>query len=245
MKPYYEDSAVTIYHGDCREIMTQLGQFDAIISDPPYAETNLEWDHWPIGWIDACRPHSNCLWCFGSMRMFLDRHADFADWILAQDLVWEKHNGSGSAADRFRRVHENIIQFYQGPWSEIYHMPVFTQDATKRTVRAKQKPAHWREIRSIHYRSEDGGPRLQRSVILAASCHGKALHPTQKPESIVRALIEYSVPPGGVLLSPFAGSGTDLRVAKDCGRRAVGIEADERYCEIAAKRIGQEVLIHA
>lgn len=87
------------------------------------------------------------------------------------------------------------------------------------------------------YESVTGGPRLQRSVIAVRSCHGLALHPTQKPVGIISPLIEYSCPPGGLVLDPFCGSGSALEAAAISGRRAIGIEADERYCEIAANRL--------
>ena len=66
------------------------------------------------------------------------------------------------------------------------------------------------------------------------------MHPTEKPVSLVAALLDKSPP--GVVLDPFMGSGTTLRAAKDMGRKAIGIEIDERYCEIAANRMAQECL---
>ena len=81
-----------------------------------------------------------------------------------------------------------------------------------------------------------------RSVLRVHSCHGYAEHPTQKPIGIVSPLIEFSVPADGVALDPFMGSGTTLRAAKDLGRKAIGIEIHETYCEIAARRMEQEVL---
>jgi site-specific DNA-methyltransferase (adenine-specific) len=70
---------------------------------------------------------------------------------------------------------------------------------------------------------------------------GKLGHPTQKPISIIAPLIRCSASEGEVVLDPFMGSGTTLRAAKDLGRKAIGIEIEERYCEIAAKRMAQEV----
>jgi site-specific DNA-methyltransferase (adenine-specific) len=82
-----------------------------------------------------------------------------------------------------------------------------------------------------------------RSVIEVSNCHGIAEHPTQKPVGIIDPLLRYSCPPGGSVLDPFMGAGSVLIAAKALGLRATGIEIDERYCEIAAKRLSQEVLV--
>ena len=237
MKPYFQNDRVTIYHGDCMELLPTIEPVEAIITDPPYEETNLEWDVWPDGWPAACAPLSRSLWCFGSLRMFLDRRDEFSGWTLAQEIVWEKHNGSGAASDRFRRVHELAVQFYQGPWAEVFKSPVMTLDASARTVRRTKKPAQWGGIGPASYVSEDGGPRLMRSVIPVRSCHGHAIHPTQKPEGIISPLIEYSVPDQGTVLDPFMGSGSVLATADRMGRKAIGIEANEEFCEAAAQRL--------
>jgi site-specific DNA-methyltransferase (adenine-specific) len=178
------------------------------------------------------------------MRFWLAHAADFAaaGWSFGQEIVWKKHNGSGFLTDRFRRVHEFALHWYRGSWGGLYLDPQTTNDATKRTLRRKRRPTHMGRIEEAAYASEDGGPRLMRSVIEARSEHGRALHPTQKPLAVVGPLIAYSVPPGGLVLDPFMGSGSTLRAAKDTGRRAIGIELDERYCEAAATRMGQEVL---
>ena len=233
MRPYYQDRCVTIYHGDCREVLPRLRRADVVIADPPYGVTSLDWDVPVADWLHLLP--SNSLWCFGSMRFFMTQQ--FAGWAYAQEVIWEKHNGSIFHADRFRRVHEFSVQFYRGSWADVWKRPVYTRDATARTVRRKKRPTHSGHIESSSYVSHDGGPRLMRSVLKVRSCHGHAQHPTQKPLGIVRPLIEYSCPPDGSVLDPFMGSGTTLRAAKDLGRKAIGIEIEERYCEIAADRL--------
>jgi len=167
-----------------------------------------------------------------------------AQWRQSQEIVWEKHNGSNFHADRFKRVHELIVQLYKRDtaWEEVYKKPVFTNDATARTLRRKRRPPHTGDIGVGPYQSHDGGPRLMTSVLYERSCHGYAEHPTQKPLGILRTLIEYSCPPGGTVLDLFAGSGSTLVAASAQGCKAIGIEIEEKYCEIAARRLSQEVL---
>lgn len=240
MTPYFQCDFVTLYLGDCREIIGALPMADACIADPPYNETNLEWDVWPEGWTSVVALRAVQMWCFGSMRMFLDRVEDFSDWKFAQDVIWEKHNGSGMHADRFRRVHEIACHFYRGDWSAIFKEPpvIEVPETRKReTLLRATKPAHWKGVANAEY--EYNGKRLQRSVIPVRSCHGYAENETQKPEGLVWPLLAYSVPVGGLLLVPFAGSGTELAVARKQGKRAIGIEKRESQCEVIAQRLSQ------
>ena len=243
MKPYYQDEFVTLYHGDAIELAPMIPRADAIVTDPPYGETALDWDRWPDGWPEAMTNIAPQMWCFGSMRMFFDKSAEFASWKLAQDIVWEKHNGSNAANDRFRRLHELALHFYRGEWGDIHRAPQMTNDATARTVRRKSRPVHWGDIGSSSYASEDGGPKLMGSVIYARSCHGYAVNETQKPEAIVAPLIEYSVPPGGTVVDLFAGSGTVGACARKTGRKAILIEKRESQCIEIVKRLAQGDLL--
>lgn len=244
MTPYYEHAGVALYHGDCREVLPAIGPVgaDLCMADPPYAETDLAWDRLVDGWTDVARAAitpTGGMWCFGSLRMFINCAPSFTGWHLSQDVVWEKHNGSNFHADRFKRVHELAAFWYRegAAWEDVYKNPQTTLDAVPRQIRRKSRPRHMNDVGSGHYVSEDGGPRLRRSVLHVRSCHGYAIHPTQKPEELVRPLIEYACPPGGLLVAPFAGSGTDLVIAKLSGRRAIGVELDERDCEKAAERL--------
>jgi site-specific DNA-methyltransferase (adenine-specific) len=241
IEPYYSDDMVTLYHGRMEEVMQDFGEnewADACITDPPYGETSLEWDQWPDRWPYIVAWHTESLWCFGSARMFREQANDFNGWKFAQDVIWEKHNGTGFAKDRFRRVHELIHHFYRGQWGAVHHevpreAAVF--DAKGRTrSRAVAKVTHISGIGGHTY--EDDGTRMVRSVIKAPSIRG-GLHPTEKPVEVLSPLIEYSVPSGGMVLDPFAGSASTLLAARQLGRRAVGIEANEEYCEKAAKRL--------
>lgn len=241
MKPYYEDASVRLYHGDCREIVPALNlAADCVITDPPYGETSLAWDRWPDGWPSVAATITDDLWCFGSMRMFFDRLPEFSEWRLGQEIVWEKQDGSGFATDRFRRVHEFAVQWYRGAWTDLRRETprLGTKGPDKSVRRRALDPAHHGSRGESAY--VDDGTRLQRSVIGVPNCHGRALHPTEKPSGILVPLIQYSCPKYGTVVDLFAGSGSTLRTAKDLGRMAVGIEADEAYCEVAASRLAQD-----
>ena len=147
---------------------------------------------------------------------------------IAQEIVWEKQNGSSFHADRFKRVHELAVQFYptETPWRDIYNDVQTTPDATARTARRKQRPPHTGRIDAGHYVSHDGGPRLMRSVIYVRNCHGTAIHPTEKPSGLIEILIRASCPHGGLVGDWFAGSGAAGEACRLAGRRYLGCEID-------------------
>lgn len=256
LEPYFDDGTVTLYLGDCREVLPELNiAADAIVTDPPYGETSLEWDRWPVGWLASARSVSSSMWCFGGLRMFMAHAGEFATsgWRLSHDVVgededvdvvWKKHNPSGPNADRFRRIHEQAAFFYGGRWSTIYREPqrvfsgvrepdrVVKQGAKESAQRGSYRTGSWR----------DDGTRLLTSVIPARSMHRRgAIHPTEKPVELLDPLIRYSCPPSGLILDLFAGSGSTLDAARRAGRRAIGIEGFEPYAEAAAKRLSRPV----
>lgn len=246
--PYYTDSDVTLYLGDMREVLPALDlTVDAAVCDPPYGETSLAWDRWPDGWPSVVTTVTRSMWCFGSVRMFLSRRDEFADWKLSQDVIWNKLRSSGWVTDRFRRIHELALHWYWGNWQSVHH------DTPRITVNYRTQgnslPSH--SGQADHYTGgkraarswADNGTRLMQSIIPAKTTWRRgAIHPTQKSVDILRPLIEYTVPPGGLVLDPFAGSGSTAVAARLTGRRAVLIEAHEPYCEVIARRLDQGVL---
>lgn len=258
--PYWEDreAGLQLYHGDMRDILPDLAvQADLIMADPPYAETSLDWDRWPDGWLKVAAAHSSALWCFGSQRMFFDHLDEFrADWTLSQDVighdqdgtpvygdvnvVWEKHNGSGFAKDRFKRVHEHALFWYRGKWGDLHHA----------TPREKvYDPSDKYERRNVtsgidhtgkigpHNHTRDG-TRLMRSVIKVRNMHGlNPINETEKPLGIIEPLLHYGCPPGGLVVDPMAGSCVVLEAARLMGLRAIAIEKREQQCEAAVRRL--------
>lgn len=230
--------------GDCREIMENEGPFDLIVADPPYGDTSLGWDRAVEGWLHVAyhrlKP-SGSVWMFGSLRslMSIGHAVAEAGFRYAQDIVWEKHNGSGLHADRFKRVHEHVVQFYRAnvAWSQVWNEVQTTADATARTVRRKSTPAlHMGRRAKSSYQSVDGGPRIMRSVIAIPSCHGHAIHPTEKPVDLLRILVRTSCPPEGLVGDFFAGSGSLAEACQAEGRRYLGCDTDAAMVEKARRR---------
>jgi site-specific DNA-methyltransferase (adenine-specific) len=237
------------HFGDCRLMMKEwpTGVADVCVTDPPYGDKSLKWDKRCQGWMvetsRVLKPASS-IWVFGSMRFLSTIFEEMAEhgFVYAQDIVWEKQNGSGFHNDRFRRVHEHSIQFYRGAWNDVFKAPQYTNDARAKVVRRKTRPTHTGHIDAGHYVSEDGGPRLQRSVIKVANEHGKAFHPTQKPLGIVLPLVAYSTPPGGICVDPFFGSGTLGIAAAQLGMQWAACEDDPASMRAQEKRTAQQLL---
>jgi site-specific DNA-methyltransferase (adenine-specific) len=254
LTPYYEDDTVQLYLGDMREVLPALNiTADLILADPPYGETSLDWDKWPTGWPTIAAGATRSMWCFGSMRMFLERGAEFASWKLSQDIVghddgtpvygdvnvvWEKPAGTSLAADRFRRVHEHALHWYQGTWGSIQHDTPRVRWHGPNNGRAR-KGAAGPHMGEAGYRPYvDDGTRLMKSVIQARPVpRARRIHYTEKPVELLDPLIRYACPPGGLVVDPFAGSGSTLDAARQSGRRAIGIEGREDYAEAAARRL--------
>ncbi|WP_330328271.1 DNA-methyltransferase [Streptomyces pseudovenezuelae] len=241
IEPYYRDDTVTLYHGDAREVLPALSiTAHLAVVDPPYGETSLDWDVWPDQWPALISEYTRSMWCFGSLRMFFDRHHEFAEggWKMSHGVVWEKANGSGFTTDRFRGVHEQVVHWYQGPWGQIHaDVPKVAYSGPNKSARGKlSQTTHTGAIGAHTY--TDDGTRMMRSVLYAPAPRRKGGHPTEKPvEGLLDPLIRYGCPAGGLVLDPFAGSGATLDAARLSGRRAIGIEGREDYCEMAATRL--------
>lgn len=235
---------IKLIHGDCRRVMRGR-KYDLIIADPPYGVTCLGWDNEVDGWLEVAAQtlrETGSLWLFGSMRSLTAVWPALlaAGFRYAQDIVWEKHNGSAFHADRFKRVHEHVVQFYRAncEWSRVWNDVQTTPDATARTVRRKQLPPHHLGTRGpSDYMTEEGGPRIMRSVVYMRSCHGEAIHPTEKPVGLLEILARTSCPPDGLVGDFFAGSGAAAEACSHAGRDYFGAEMDHAYHARAIERL--------
>ena len=206
MKPYYEHAGVTIFCGDCLELLPTLTS-DVLVTDPPYGidmEAFADEIETASMGVDAAQGHRAAI--FASPRTLPDFWKRVETWSWER-LLWLWKDGD-----------------IAHPWRG-WHM---NSEAIIIASRTREGWPAYDSTRSDCYRVGFSG--------------GKNGHPAAKPLSVVSDLVARLSRPTDVILDPFAGSGTTLVAAKNLGRRAIGIEIEERYCEIAAKRLSQEVM---
>ncbi len=244
MSVYYSDDLVTLHHGRCEEILPTLGVCaDVCVTDPPYGETSLLWDRWPRGWpalVAAALPAATSMWCFGSMRMFLEQRDEFKDWRLSHEVIWKKPRGGMAHRDRFVREHEYALHWYRGAWGDVHHQQQRTErlGVDKGSVHRGETGPAWNGSRRANSWTDDG-TRGMSALLTAPNMRMRGIHPTEKPTAILEPLIRYACPMGGTVLDPFAGSGSTLEAARSTGRHSIGVEASEAYCEVIATRLAQ------
>lgn len=210
--PYYQDSAVTIYHGDCREILPHVGKVDLVLTDPPYGIAH------PTNYHG--RGRANLAPCNDYLPVFGDGEAFDPRWLLEfgeARILW----GGNYFANLLPSVSGWLV------WDK--ERPDELDQATCELA--------WTDC-------VKGVRRLRHLWHGMLRASGDALvHPTQKPEALMRWCLSLRwTKDMRVIADPYMGGGSTLRAAKDLGRKAIGIEIEERYCEIAAKRMAQEVM---
>lgn len=215
MKPYYDEAGITIYHGDCREVLPSLA-VGLLLTDPPYGIGAVRADgkaggrgvaenriYEPIVGDDAPLDPTPLL--LGRRQIIWGADHFVAHPGRGRFLVWDKRDGLAS----------NDFADCEVAWD--------SSGGGNRVFRHRQ-------MGMIH----DGLGDIGR------------VHPAQKPLSLLAWCLSLDYSAWAIyddlVVDPFMGSGTTLRAAKDAGRRAVGIELSEHYCEIAARRLAQEVL---
>jgi len=231
--PYYEDSesGITIYHGDCLDMDLASLAADAVVTDPPYGtghyatDTNAFSAAMLAGFVSS-GPCAVFGWPERLVGLCVDAGVKPSEWV-----TWWPTNGRNRGYNRsgLWRETECVAFFGSAEWGRL------RQPHTKMTT-----PLPGSGVRGQPHPdgAQVGDVWRAESPNLNPNQRGR-FHPNEKPLSVISWLL---VATDGTVLDPFMGSGTTLRAAKDLGRRAIGIEVEERYCEIAAKRLGQGVL---
>lgn len=232
-KPYYSDDAVVIYNADCREILPLLEPVDLVLTDPPFEKEahTLQRRVKRTGGLMATE-----VLPFAEITEELRKESSRLMAALCQK--WALVFCQIEAAPNWRESFEDGGHIYRRTclWIKPDGMPQYSGDRPGmgyETFVAMHGPG-----RSVW----NGGGRHGVFVINKGEGHAQE-HPTTKPIKLMKELVALFSNPKETVLDPFMGSGTTLRAAKDLGRKAIGIELEERYCEIAASRMAQEVLI--
>lgn len=220
MKPYYEHKGITIYHGDCREILSwchtnkMLEQIDMVLTDPPYNAANIG-------------PNAR-VYELQQMQLSPCEYQYFCeDWFRLAQLFTDRLI--------FTCGISNLWLYPPAKWVLCWHKPSAISFNRMGGFNA------WEPI--LVYGKTPGrfGQDYIRQDPLNFTKGPEKHHPCPKPMKVWMWLVYGGSAAGEMILDPFMGSGTTLRAAKDAGRRAIGIEISERYCEIATKRLKQEV----
>lgn len=214
-EPYYQDDLVTLYHGDCREVTAWL-EADVLVTDPPYG----------IAWSKG---QNNAAGSTAHAGIQNDADTSVRDAVLRS---WRDYNGDLPAI---------AFGSFRAPFPE----------GVKQTL-------VWRKPIDAGVVGSTTGYRTDTELVFLIGNHPKRppkrssvlttdgavaayrnSHPHSKPLRLLQELLEWTE---GVVADPFSGSGTTLFAAKLLGRRAIGVELDEAYCELAASRLAQDTL---
>ena len=255
MSIYHQTDLVTLYQGDCLEVMPQLEarSFDAIICDLPYGTTACKWDS-VIPFEPLWEQYKRLIKPNGAIVLFGSQ--PFTSMLVMSNLQWFKHEwiwrknfGSNflNAKRQPMKEHESVLVF---GLNAITYNPQKIKRAPSGAARTKYKlqggavagrgsDAYGkRDINIRSYAKEDQALRTPSSV-LDFDLTERGLHPTQKPIALLEYLAKTYTNEGDMILDNTCGSGSLLVAARNTNRRAVGIEMDEGYCRIAAGRLGR------
>jgi DNA modification methylase len=222
MSIYYSDESVTLYHGDCREVTAWL-EADVLVTDPPYG----------IGWSRGANLRRNPSYGQANHGIQNDENTEHRDVALR---AW--------GSTRPALVFGSLAAEYPADWKRmlVFAKPVHAGLVGSRVPWRR----NWEPIFMLGNWPDQTPTRsaiIGTRQVAASGYSGYATmagHPHAKPLDVMEDLIDAC--PVGVIADPFAGSGSTLVAAKQLGRKAIGVELEERYCEVIAKRLAQGVL---
>ena len=239
-EPYYTDDAVTLYHGDCLDVLPELSGIGAVVTDPPYssggmyrgdrAQTTVS--KYVNSDTAAYRPEfagdnrdqrSFLAWSF--MWLNAARHASLPGAVLCSFIDWRQLptltdavQAGGWTWRNLATWHKPGVRMQRGRFSASAEYVVYASNGP--VIEGAESPQN----------------------VLAHRIDQDREHIAQKPVVVMEWVLGV-VPAGAVVLDPFAGSGSTIRAAMNLGLPSIGIESDERYCEIIARRLSQGVLL--
>ena len=238
-------AATSLLMEDAFDLLEQTEDADLVLTDPPYGTTRLPWDEEP-DWKRFLSLAREALSERGNLVLFASGRAVYRVLQALEalswpwyELVWPKRAPTGfyDASRRPLRAHEWVVVAPKTWGKSVYRPQRWAAPERKGTVRRRANGAHWGRAEAVPY--EDDGTRLPLSVLppFALSPEERAGHPTQKPLALGRYLVETYSEPGGLVVDPYAGSGTFGAAALELGRRFLGAERDPFWREAALKRL--------
>ena len=265
-RPYYDHAGITIYTGDCREVLPLLEprSVHSVVTSPPYAEQRKElyggipeadYPEWTVSWMAAVE---RVLVTSGSVLINIREHvqdgqiSDYvhrtrlavraAGWFECDELIWVKQNGAPLGhSKRPRRDWERILWFSRDnqPWCDA---KANGRQSNRATIYSTMNRRAW-----VHSGNVDkAGSVIARCSDVVTAHLGSSrtcVHPAAYPPELARWMARLVTPPGGTVLDPFFGSGSTGVGAQAAGFQCIGIEQRPDYCEIASRRFAQEVLV--
>ena len=263
-KPYYQDKWVTIYHGDCREILPQIPDksVNLVLTSPPYDDLRLyggqgfQFSDLPSMLYSILCGGGCCVWVVGdqvingsesgsSFRQALT----FIDngFNLHDTMIFQKNNTSLPDGTRYGQEFEYMFVFSKG--SPIIFNPLVDR---KRKWMGNSRYTKKRKPNGdivLFTRDQESRSNKRGNIWLYDVGFNKGSsnpitfqHPATFPESLANDHVISWSNDGNIILDPFLGSGTTCYCAKKLNRHSIGIEIEEKYCEIAARRCSQEVM---
>lgn len=223
--PYYDKDGITIFHGDCRDILPYLPCVDLVLTDPPYG----------VRYVTARRSHTDKL----RVPVVNDDSLEVVQqaWPSVMGRLSDDRHWYAFASPRMVPDASKVFDGYKS---------VIAWDKGDRGTVGDLECGFGEAWEAIFYgmkgRRSLNGSRPRTVIRFDWSGTMDPVHPTVKPIPLLSKIICWSSNEGEIVLDPFMGSGTTLRAAKDTARRAIGIELEEQYCEVAARRLEQGVL---
>jgi site-specific DNA-methyltransferase (adenine-specific) len=228
------------------DVISSLDKVDAVITDPPYGITNCEWDKEVD--LSCLFNHSNIIVSFGS-EPFTSSLIFNNKKYFKEKLIWEKHRAGnfGNARIRHLKYTEDIIILAKGDYAFNPQMQPRISDRIRQAQKGNSK--QWK-TKTDHYGTEypsrewstfNADLKYPGNIIyfpgVVSTAKEKTEHPTQKPLKLLEYLVLTYTNKNNIVLDPFMGSGTTGVACVELGRRFIGIEINEKYFDIACKRI--------
>jgi site-specific DNA-methyltransferase (adenine-specific) len=257
IKSYYQDEFQTIYLGDVLEVLSQLKGVDMIFADPPFnigkpyggnsdsdRKNEREYKDWTQRWVEGC--WSSLVPTASFYLMTLSKHLDWKMPLMAKYgkfinlIIWHM-SSAGLPKRAFHSLYQPIM-LYGKTDKYIFNKYAQTFDSGQRGWHQGAEGEHrgglgdsWEDITKVW-----AGSTHHPEAMLALDSNKKE-HPCQMPEALALRAVLFSTNKGGIVLDPFCGSGTVARAAKRTGRRFIGIDCVERYCEMTVNTCLQDI----